>query len=405
MEIKLNPKEVEKHLLTYLKNSESLIAKNGRPTALCIEGPAGISKTSIVKQIAQKTGYRIHQINTAMIDDLGHLVGFPEKEFLFKENDGEYKWVPAEFSDDAAKTGVFTGQSRMAYAVPYWLKDINPDEKFMLLLDDFTRSIPMVNQAIMTLIEEYRYGSWELPKNTVIILTSNPDNGEYTVTSMDLAQKTRMRFLKMEFHPESWAIWAEGNGIDNRCINFVLQNGELFETKKDGIGQGKDYNARSMTKFFQDIGELDDFSTPENLSYIRICGQGCVGEHFSGMFTTFIQNKLDKLPNPKDLIFGKLENSISLLMDICGDYTKDKYHQATASVVAKRLVNFAIYGNHEKWGKEENNTFIELMKLNCFAEDLKLYMARQLASTEAEKHNDKLYLIVAHKEIATRIMS
>lgn len=49
---------------------------------------------------------------------------------------------------------------------------------------------PHIAQAVMELIYKQEYISWKLPPNTHIVLTSNPDNGEYNVTSTDEAQKT-----------------------------------------------------------------------------------------------------------------------------------------------------------------------------------------------------------------------
>ena len=46
-------------------------------------------------------------------------------------------------------------------------------------------------QATMELICRGSYISWSLPKYTNIILTSNPDNSEYQVVTLDAAQKTR----------------------------------------------------------------------------------------------------------------------------------------------------------------------------------------------------------------------
>ena len=404
--IKLTPTAAKDHLLQYFSNCEMQIKTNQRPTSLCIEGAAGIAKTSLVKQMATEMGYKLHQINAAMIDDLGHLVGFPQKQYQFADHSGENIWVSAEFSDEAMKTGIPTGESRMNYAVPYWLKDVEPNEKFILLLDDFTRGLPMVMQACMTLVEEYRYGSWELPKNSIIMLTTNPDNGEYSVASLDTAQKTRMRYIEMVFETERWARWAESQNMDSRCINFVLHNPELFHTKNDGIGGAKEYNARIMTKFFNDIGCLPDFSVPQALSYVKICGDGSVGNRFTDMFLTFINDRLDKLPSPKELMGMKQEDALKALNAVCGNYqTKSAYQPATASIMASRITNYAIYGDQPSWGKDENTKVISMILHNSFSEDLKFYMARQFVTDAAKKQSAKLQLITMHPDIMKMIFS
>lgn len=409
--IELNPAEVVEHMQKYVTSAEIQMKKGKRPTSLCLEGGAGIGKTSVIYQIAEKLGYKIHVENTSMIDDLGHLVGYPlnEYEYEFENATGgimekQTRWMPSNLTEQAlADGGVFTGETRMSYSQPYWLKGLNPDDKFILFLDDYTRALPMVMQACMTITEEYRYKSWELPKNAIVMLSTNPDSGEYSVASLDLAQKTRFRTIYMKFSTEAWAQWAESDGIDGRCINFVLSNPELFSTKADGIGGGKEYNARIMTKFFEDIGNLPNFS--DELSYVKICGDGAVGPAFTDTFITFVANGLDKLPNPADLLNMKKEEALPKLSSVCGKYTTSgSYNPATASIMATRIINYVIYGTHEKWGRDENQKVIDIILHDSFGEDLKFYMARQFMSDRARQQSNKLQLIVMHPKISEMIL-
>jgi len=402
--VQLSPVETAKHLRQYIANCETQIKKGYRPTSLCVEGEAGIGKTSLIRQIAQELGYKIHVENTAAIDDLGHLVGFPQKQYQFKENDGETVWIPAEFSEEAMKTGISTGEARMNYAVPYWLKELKPDDKFILFLDDYTRALPMVMQACMSITEEYRYKSWELPKNSIVMLSTNPDSGEYSVASLDMAQKTRMRYIEMVFDTNSWAQWAEEEGIDGRCINFVLHNPELFSRRKDGIGGLREANARSMTKFFNDISCLPDFSA--DLSYVKICGDGAIGQQGTDIFISFVNNKLDRLPSPAQLLAMDTDKALKALNDCCGNFkTKDGFQPATASIMSSRIVNYVIYATHDKWGKDENQKVINMILHNCFSEDMKFHMARAFMSDRAKQQSTKLQHITMHPEIVKMMLS
>lgn len=403
--IVLTPAQVTEHMNQYIKNCQYQISRDIIPTSLCIEGPAGISKTSIVKKIAKDHGYKLHQINAAMIDDLGHLIGFPKKEYKVILNENgimNEKWLPLEVISSLPHA-TMTGEDRMSYAEPYWLKEIGPDEKFILLLDDFTRGLPMVMQACMTLVEEYKYGSWVLPKNTIIVLTTNPDNGEYSVTGLDLAQKTRFRTLSMRFDVTSWAQWAESQDLDGRCINFVLNNPELFSNRHDGIGGGVEFNARIMTKFFNDIGCLDDFT--QSLSYVKVCGDGSVGSAFTDHFITFVNNKMDKLPSPKELLKMKSEDAKKALTAVCGNFeSKTAYNPAVASIMANRLVNYVIFGTHDKWGRDENQKVIDMILHNSFSQDLKFVMARQFATPQAKAQSSKFELIFLNPQFMNMIL-
>lgn len=401
--MKLKPNEMREHLLQYISNAEHLIASGRIPSTICVEGEAGIAKTSLIKQIAQELGYHLHQINPAMIDDLGFLMGFPEKQHEISYQ-GMRFWIPAEATEEYLDKGAeYLGNARMSIAPPEWVQKMKLHDKFILLLDDFTRADHRLMQAMMTIVEERRYDGWELPKNTIIILTTNPDNGEYNVAALDLAQKTRFRYVEMEFCVEAWAQWAEGYGIDSRCINFALAHPEIFKREGNGIGFGKTLNARIMTKFFEDIAALPDFS--KSLGYLQIAGRGSVGEGFTNMFLTFIHNRLDKLPSPQDLFKGKVEEALNILQEVCGNFQiASSYNSATSSIMATRLINYVIFGTHDKWTKDENQRTIDVLLSNAFSQDLKFFMAKRFMSEDAKKQSGKLQMIMQHPKIVQMIM-
>ena len=82
-----------------------------------------------------------------------------------------------------------------------------------LLLDDWNRADVRFIQACMELVDRQTYISWTLPEDWHIILTANPDNGDYMVNSIDAAQKTRYITANLKFDINVWAKWAEESGI------------------------------------------------------------------------------------------------------------------------------------------------------------------------------------------------
>jgi MoxR-like ATPase len=129
------------------------------------------------------------------------------------DEDKECLWIDEQAVDEYLKRGYeFTGNKRMSYCPPEWIAD--KGENGILLLDDFSRADLRFTQAAMELIDKQTYLSWKLPKGWTIILTSNPDNGNYFVTSLDTAQKTRFISIDIKFDVECWAEWAEQTGID-----------------------------------------------------------------------------------------------------------------------------------------------------------------------------------------------
>ena len=103
-------------------------------------------------------------------------------------------------------------------------------------------------------------------------------------------------------------------------------------------------NARSISTFFNAISSFEKFE--ENLSLIQMIGEGSVGEEFSSMFTMFINNKLDKLISPQDLLTHTDEKYILGELRTCIG-KDDTYRADIASALATRLANYSVVYSKE----------------------------------------------------------
>ena len=159
-------------------------------------------------------------------------------------------WVDEHAVTDYVNRGYkFTGMKRMSYCPPEWIADKQGGG--ILILDDWNRADIRFIQAVMELVDRQEYISWKMPKDWHILLTANPDNGEYLVNTIDVAQRTRFVSVNLKHDVNVWARWAETQGIDGRCINFLLMHEELISART---------NPRSITTFFNCISSIEDFS-------------------------------------------------------------------------------------------------------------------------------------------------
>jgi hypothetical protein len=289
-------------------------------------------------------------------------------------------WVDELAVQEYLKNGYkMTGKNRMSYCAPEWIADAKAGG--ILLLDDWNRADTRFIQAVMELIDRQSYISWTLPKDWHIILTANPDNGDYMVNSVDSAQKTRYVTANLKFDVDVWAQWAEGAGIDTRCINFLLLHPELVT---------QETNARSITTFFNAISSFDSFE--DNLSMIQMIGEGSVGDAFASMFTTFINNKLDKLVTPKDLLTH--DNEAYILGELRSCIGKDDTYRADiASTLATRLGNFSVVHSKENTITQKlTDRLIALCTKDYFTNDLKYLIVRTIFNGNKKKFN-KLMMV------------
>ena len=402
-QVNLNIDEVKGFVNHVINNNRYLQEQGKLPVSVEIVGESGIGKTSTVVELAKENNLNFVKLNLAQIEELGDLVGFPVRQFqMYKEvkvapktkdinftsADAEAmvtskmattkkvgQWVDELAVAEYLKNGYkMTGKNRMSYCAPEWIAD--KKDGGILLLDDWNRADVRFIQAVMELIDRQTYISWSLPNDWHIILTSNPDNGDYMVNSIDSAQKTRYITANLKFDVNVWARWAEEAGIDTRCINFLLLHPELVT---------QETNARSITTFFNAISSFDSFEN--NLTMIQMIGEGSVGDAFASMFTTFINNKLDKLVTPTDLMTH--DNESYILGELRGCIGKDDSYRADiASTLATRLANFAVvYSKDNTITPKITNRLISLCTKDYFTNDLKYLIVRTIFNGNKQKFN------------------
>tara|TARA_R110000751_G_scaffold34272_2_gene84942 strand:+ start:1210 stop:2379 length:1170 start_codon:yes stop_codon:yes gene_type:complete len=371
-QLQLNVDEMKTFIKHMVKNNKYIQEDGKVPVAVNIEGDAGLGKTSAIMQLGSELGIQVVKLNLAQLEELGDLVGFPVKEFQIKNNEGKSLWVNEQEIDTANKKGYKVVDKRMSHAAPEWIQ--GRGEGGFLVLDDYTRADHRFMQACMELIDKQEYVSWRLPKNWHVILTTNPDNGDYNVTSLDNAQKTRFISIEAKFDGPVWARWAENVGIDGRCINFLLMHPEVIT---------KDVNPRSITTFFNSISSVKEFD--KELPLIQMIGEGSVGPETASLFVMFINNQLDKIITPQDIL-NKDELTLLPELEKCVGIN-DSYRADIASVLATRLVNYCLmYASENTITEPLTNRLIKITtKYNTFTDDLKYYVIKELLGNNKPK--------------------
>jgi hypothetical protein len=365
-QVSLNVEETKTFLKHIISNNRYLQQNNKPPVAVEVVGDSGIGKTSTIVQLAKELDLNFVKLNLAQIEELGDLVGFPIRQFEVCKDDGNCLWIDEPAVEEYTKQNYkFTGKNRMGYCPPEWISGKTTGG--ILLLDDWNRADIRFIQAVMELIDRQQYISWSLPKDWHIILTSNPDNGEYLVNSIDNAQKTRFISINLKFDIDCWSKWAESVQMDNRCINFLLKHPELVSTK---------INSRSISTFFNSISSLPSFD--DNLSLIQMIGEGSVGNEFTTLFTLFINNKLDKIISPLTILTHESDEYIlNTLKGVIGK--DDKYRADLASIISTRIINFSlVFSKENKISKEFIDRLALLINEDLFAVDLKFSIVKTI---------------------------
>jgi len=323
----MNIKEIQK-LVEYTIFNNIALSKAGKsPVSLNIIGESGIGKTDSIREVCNKINMPFLEIDLSGREDVGDLLGLPiEKYEVCLPNDPTCQWIPSSIINFYQNKGYeFTGRSRMEYSIPQSMM-FDPSTPLILYLDDYSRATPSILQAAMTLLKDGKINNWVLPKGSTVICSSNPDDSDYEVTSVDKAHSSRSIKIDAEFDLN---IWFENYGlknVDQRGINFLINFKD--ELSFDEV------NIRLWTLFFDQISGIQDWD--KDLSMIKnIMTEDQFTKEYPSLFTQFIAGKLDKLPSI-EYLFNEDFNTVKETLE---SLTKDRLD--IVNIIKERLILFS----------------------------------------------------------------
>ena len=327
-------------------------------TPICIWGTHGIGKTALVEAIAKENNWKFAYIAPAQFEEMGDLLGMPTiegEQTVFKQP----LWVPT---------------------------DEGPG---ILLIDDVNRADDRILRGIMQLLQNFELVSWKLPEKWQIVLTANPDGGDYSVTPMDDAMLTRMMHITMHFEPKNWAIWAEKVGIDPRGINFVLTYPE--------IANGKRTTPRSLVQFFRSLAGIADLK--KEISLVQTLASSCLDEETVAAFVSFVQQNLAALITPEEIINAtNFTEEVTRKMQelVVGEVLRVD----TMATICTRLLAYLAVNNISLTPMQLTN-IQSFIKLDFIPNDLRLSLLQDLVSSK----NTSLKMVMSDPEIGKMLLN
>jgi len=128
---------------------------------------------------------------------------------------------------------------------------------------------------------------------------------------------------------------------------------------------------------------------------VQMIGEGSVGGDVATLFTTFINNRLDKLITPKQILLDKDDSKVgtALLDAITDGKGVTEYRADIASILTTRLINFTLlYASTNPVGPEIIDRLIFLVKdPDIFSNDLKYHIVKKILNGNKQKFAKLLY--------------
>ncbi len=165
--------------------------------AVLLEGPTGIGKSELVRQVAGELGVAFAVLDLSLLEP-PDLIGLPVIE------DG-----------------------RTRYATP---SSLPTEGAGLLLLEELNRADRTVQQPALQLLTARRLHEYELPPGWVPFAAINPEDGDYQVTPLDPALRGRFLQLKVRADVRAWRAWAERNRLHPAVRRLAAAHDDLLDT-------------------------------------------------------------------------------------------------------------------------------------------------------------------------------
>jgi hypothetical protein len=208
-------------------------------------GPAGVGKTSSVKQLAESMGYGLIVLHLGQMADAGDLMGLPE---IIRETDPEIL---------KASNGKRKGYT--TFMPPEW---VPTSGKWIIFLDELNRASRDVLQAAFQLILERRTHSITLPEETRVMAAGNPNTDQFITTDVsDAAFMDRFCHIKMTPDTEEWIDFARSQKYAPEVINYISQNYASLGNDMPAF----DLERKPSPRSWDAVSRLIQVETPEPL--------------------------------------------------------------------------------------------------------------------------------------------
>jgi MoxR-like ATPase len=239
---------------------------------VCIEGPPGGGKTTIVHQVAEELGITCieRHMPTMLVEDFGIL--FPD------------------------------GSDRLHYKLPDWfpVKGKAP-ERGILLFDDRNQAGADLQKVLANICQARTLHGAEMPDGWQVISTGNRQSDRAGANRVLSHLRNRETVLELETHLDDWTGWALRNGVKPEVVSFIRFRPNLlhdFDAQRD-----QNATPRSWVEGVSDVLG----TVPAEAEFE--CFKGAVGEGAAAEFVGFVRI-FRKLPNPDAILLNPTTSDV-----------------------------------------------------------------------------------------------
>lgn len=308
---------------------------------VCVWGESGIGKTDIVKQLAEQgvVDYVI-DLPIAQVEEMGDVHGLPT---TIDQN----------------------GRLVTVTAPPSWVPPEDDTRRIVLLIDDFNRADIRIIRGIMQLLQNHATITWRLPNKCTIILTANPEEGDYIVTAVDRAMLTRMHHITLKTEFRAWMRWAEANKVDGRVIGFIARYHEQLAP-----GGGRTC-PRAWAMFGHGIRQIQQIKG--DIATVRMHGYSVLDPEAVDNFIKFAEGDLDWIVDPEKIC----EDYPAVREDVLKSIKAGR--SDVFNVIIERLIAYVSAMKSISIGSKSHSNIMALLEEDTVPKEMKHLAVREFA--------------------------
>ena len=253
-----------------------------------IWGGPGLGKSQIAYLAAEELNAKLFELRANLFDPVDVRGGLK----VVEQSDGTY---------------------RTRYGVPEDYPASDYQGTVVLLIDELPNAPKATQNALLQLTLDRKIGTYELPKDTIIIAAGNRAQDRAAVHEMHTPVKNRFAHYTLEANIDDWVAWAVNRDIDSSIVSFLRYRPGLLHSVDST------QNAFPTPRAWEMLNRKLPFMGDEFYGCASLIGDGPAGEYiaFKQIYT--------EVPDIDDILANPTHNVVpmftTVLYAICGALT------------------------------------------------------------------------------------
>jgi len=287
----------------------SVMHSINRKRPIFVWGPPGIGKSDIVAAVAREQNRPLIDIRLPLMEPTD-VRGIPYLAEV-KVYDAEGKLVRDE-------ANVPLTEKVFKWSNPSDLPT-DPNSRALVFFDEMSAAPPSVQAATYQVILNRKIGTYELPKDVVIVAAGNRVKDKGVAYNMPMPLANRFTHVTLDVNIDDWKEWALLNRVHKDVVGYLsFQPNDLmnFQPSSDSYAFATPRSWFFASELLQELnrdGEMVDVRLPEDILSTLI--KGTVGEGPGIKFMTY-RKQASNLPSAKDILEGKVTKLNNKQLDV-----------------------------------------------------------------------------------------